>query len=260
MRKKMISIFLAILLVSFTCQAIAANADDEQTQDDTELWQMDQLDQQRPQQPPPGAGQYHQRGDRRPGPESCRPGENQQSGCMPGSQGQRMTPPWQRNSQQTNSPEYLEQLQTFLTEHEPSLAELLAELQENEPERYQRSIATIVRHYGPIMEQMEYDPEMAQINLRRTRLTLEVEQALRVVKNANEDQQATSLLNDKVTDLYELILQQQTLELDRVEERFQEMQQRLTSMEEREASSENADENRMSTMPGMRQRDRKSVV
>lgn len=255
MRKKMINILFALLLAFYANQAIALTPDDENAQEgDTELWQIDQLDQQRPQQPP-GPGQHHQRREGRPGP-GCRPSENQQFGCMPGMQGRRMSPPWQCGPQQTASPEYLEQLQIFLTEHEPSLAQLLADLQENEPERFERSIATIVRHYGPIMEQMENDPEMAQINLRKTRLTLEVEQALRTVQNANEDQQAseqaTDLLREKVTDLYQLLLQQQTLELDRGQERFQSMQQWLGLLEERQASDEETEETPMPMMQGMR--------
>lgn len=256
MRTKMISILLAILLASFISQAIALIPEDENTQqDDTELWQIDQLDQQRPQ--PPGPGQHHPRDDRHPGP-GCRPGGNQQFGCMPEMPERRMTSPWRRNYQQVNSPEYLEQLQFFLAEHEPSLAELLADLQENEPERFERSIGTIIRHYGPIMEQMEQDPEMAQINLQKTRLTLEVEQALRAVQNAKDDQQvaeqATDLLREKVTELYQLILQQQVLELDRSQERFQSMQQWLELLEERQSSEQETDETPMPMMQGMRHR------
>jgi hypothetical protein len=257
MRKKMLSILLAVLLASFASQAIALTSDDENTQeDDTELWQIDQLDQQRPQRPP-GPDQHHPRGEGRPGP-GCRPSQDQQFGCMPGRQGQRMTPPQQRGFQQATSTEYLEQLQIFLAEHEPSLAELLAELQENEPERFERSIGTIVRHYGPIMEQMEHDPEMAEINLRKTRLTLEVEQALRAVKNAKDDpqasEQATQLLRDKVAQLYELILQQQNMELDQATERYQSMQQWLTLLEERQSSDEETEESPMPMMQGMRHR------
>lgn len=256
MKKIILIVLLMLSLALFQSRAFAAGDQTEETETDQEIWQFDQLDNQQPQPPGPAPGGFRQG----PGP-GCQMGQgNPQCERMPGAgfpgmPGRRERQEWQSYSDDSMSPEYLERLQDFLSVHEPSLAAVLTELRESNPERFERSMSTIVRHYGPIMEQMEHDPDMAEISLRKTRLTLEVEQALRFVREAAEKEnqqeiaETTELLHGKVAQLYDLIMEQQRLELDRTVERFEGMQQWRTLLEQRMAEQE-PQEDRSPAMPG----------
>ena len=261
MRKMLIHILLAILVL-FVCPAIVPAEDAAEPAAEEELWQMEQLENNNP--PSPG---QRPRGENRPGsrpgggfpgaPGGMTPGGFGFGGEFPGMPGVREPgsgrQQWQRYCDQQLSPEYLEQLQNFLTEHEPSLAALLLELRENDPERFGRSIGTVVRHYGPIMEQMQHDPEMAQLSLRKTRLTLEVEQALRAAQECRDSDADCAaqieLLRVRVAELYGLIIEQQQFEVTRAAERLEGMRQWHSLLEER-LPPEDAEENPRHGMPG----------
>lgn len=116
--------------------------------------------------------------------------------------------------------EQIEKLMDFLTEHEPSLAVVLKEFRDENPEMFERKVPGLLRIYGPLMEQMERNPEVAELGLKRIRLKLRVDQAVRQFKQAGKDDQpaAKKELRKRVADMYEVILEETEMKIDRFAE------------------------------------------
>ncbi|MBN1436979.1 MAG: hypothetical protein JW936_07880 [Sedimentisphaerales bacterium] len=242
MYKTLLHIFLTAMLVCVASAVVLAQDTTEPNTED-EIWQVEQLDGNNP----PGPGRCSRGGPPMQGPE-CMPGMMYGGMGMPGGMGPHGM------SGMPEPGEYIERLHEFLAEYEPSLAAFLSELRENDPDRYNSSIGTVVRHYGPIMQQMEQDPEMAQLNLRKTRLTLEVEQAVRAAQDDSktdaEITEATELLRTRVAELFNLIMEQQHLELDRTAERLEGMRQWHALLQERMAAQDDEENPPSSAAPG----------
>jgi len=125
-----------------------------------------------------------------------------------------------------------ERLAEFLREYEPELAEKLTKLRQQDPQRFRWQLFAIARIYGPVMAQMEHNPEMGKLSLKRIRLDLRTKQALKKIKklesktfkDAEQAEQAkakarTSLC-ENVSKLFDVILEQQQRRLQEAQERL----------------------------------------
>lgn len=145
-------------------------------------------------------------------------------GDMPGGRGPMGRGEWSDRSRggmgDDADPERVEQLMEFLSEHEPSLAVVLKEFRKDNPEMFERRLPGLLRIYGPLMEQMKRNPELAEMGLKRIRLNLRVEQAQRQFNAAGEADKATAKaeLRKRVAEQYDLIMQQTEVTVDRFEE------------------------------------------
>ena len=179
------------------------------------------------------AGNWGRRGnrsempDRERGERGMSPGRRGKADARP--DGDRKMGPLQQHYRELMQPENLEKLFAFLAEHEPSLAAVLKDWRSEDPEQFERRLPFLAKLYSPVMEQMKRDPEMANLSLKRIRFRGKVDQTLSAVRDAAQDSPEKSIarenLRDRVTDLYELILEQQELHLVRA-------QQRIDGMEE----------------------------
>jgi len=114
-----------------------------------------------------------------------------------------------------------EELLTFLHKHEPTLADKLETMRSEDPQKFRVRLPLLGRVYGPVMEQMKYDPTMAQLSLQKIRLRLQAEKAAQDVKgvsDANAQKTAKEQLRESVGKLYDVIMQQENLRQQRWEE------------------------------------------
>ena len=173
---------------------------------------------------PPGAGfgfggRRLAQADHPPGPAgqpaSRGPGARAGRGPMgPGMAGRHAG--WQKPLE----PEQVEQLLQFLAEHEPALAALLKQLQTENPEKFQRRLPMLTGLYGPIMRQMQRQPEMAKLSLKQIRLKLRVQQTVRDAKSAPEDEQpaARQELKERLGAMFDVVIEKEERRLSRWDE------------------------------------------
>ena len=112
----------------------------------------------------------------------------------------------------------------FLNEHEPDLAAKLEQLRQQDPVQYRRQMYSVMGLYGPVMREMQWDPEMAKFSLDRIHLRLQIEQDVKDVKTAKEDatRQAKDKLKGNVSKLFDTIVTQEEARLTRWEQRLTE--------------------------------------
>ncbi len=116
------------------------------------------------------------------------------------------------------------ELMQFLQQYEPKLAETLNALRENDLEEYRRKMFAMMRLYGPVMRQMERDPEIGQLSLKKVRLSLEIEQK---VKNYNDTQdkierkRIKTELKQRLSSLFDTIISQEEKRLDQWQQNMQ---------------------------------------
>ena len=138
------------------------------------------------------------------------------------------------------------ELMQFLQQHEPKLAETLKTLRENDLEQYRRKMFAMMRLYGPAMRQMERNPEIGQLVLKRIRLSLEIEQK---VKNYNgtqdkiEREQIKTKLKQRLSSLFDTIISQE-------EKRLDQWQQNMQNWADQDSASENMGRGRGGTGRG----------
>lgn len=125
-----------------------------------------------------------------------------------------------------------DELIKFLEEHEPELAEKLEELRNHEPRAFRRRLPIISKLYGPLIEDMKYDPTMAKLKVKGIRLRLRAKAAVDVLKSQDKDQhpKAEEQLHTSVADLFEVIVEQRELKYSRMQIR---MTERAATMEEK---------------------------
>jgi len=110
----------------------------------------------------------------------------------------------------------------FLKENEPKLAEKLEKLRAENPEKFNRSIRTVSQIYGPVMVQMNRDPEMGKLSLQRIRLRLKSEQLLKKYQEAAADQREPikAELKKTVSDQFDVILKQEEMRQEKITARL----------------------------------------
>jgi hypothetical protein len=139
------------------------------------------------------------------------------------------------------------ELMQFLQQHEPKLAETLNALRENDLRQYRTKMFAMMRLYGPAMRQMERNPEIGQLVLKRIRLSLEIEQK---VKNYNgtqdkiERKQIKTELKQRLSSLFDTIIFQE-------EKRLDQWQQNMQNWADQDSASGNMDRGRGRGQGGM---------
>ena len=116
------------------------------------------------------------------------------------------------------------ELMQFLRQHEPKLAETLNAFRENDLEEYRRKMFAMMRLYGPVMRQMERDPEIGQLSLEKVRLSLEIEQKVKNyngTQDKNEQKQIKTELKQRLSSLFDTIISQEEKRLDQWQQRMQ---------------------------------------
>jgi hypothetical protein len=109
-----------------------------------------------------------------------------------------------------------EVLLEFLRQHEPELAARLEAMKEENPRQYRHRVHMLGRMYGPVIEQMKLDPEMAGLTLQRIKQRLKVENTLKIIHTETKSEsskQMTGQLRSQVAGLFDIILQQEQLRL-----------------------------------------------
>jgi len=121
-----------------------------------------------------------------------------------------------------------EELLAFLQEHEPKMAEKLDALRQEDPRAFMRQVREVGRLYQPVMRQMQYDPTMGQISLKRIRTQLQTEDVLQEYRQATTDADKAALrkkLEGILANQFNVIIEQQELFIQRGKERAEEVQQ-----------------------------------
>ncbi len=104
----------------------------------------------------------------------------------------------------------------FLRQHEPELAARLEAMKEENPRQYRHRVHMLGRMFGPVIEQMKLDPEMAQLTLQRIKQRLKVENTLKKIHaqpQPGSSENLTGQLRSQVAGLFDIILQQEQLRL-----------------------------------------------
>jgi len=107
----------------------------------------------------------------------------------------------------------------FLGENEPTLAEWLTKLRADKPEQFKRLVPMLGHIYGPIMEQMKWDPTMAKMNMAKIKAQYQVRQARQTYEKAEAGSsaqgEAKQQLHDAAASLFDVILGQEKLRVER---------------------------------------------
>lgn len=104
----------------------------------------------------------------------------------------------------------------FLRQHEPELAARLEAMKQENPRQYRHRVHMLGRMYGPVIEQMKLDPEMAELTLQRIKQRLKVENTLKKIHAQSQQgssENLTGQLRSQVAGLFDIILQQEQLRL-----------------------------------------------
>jgi len=104
----------------------------------------------------------------------------------------------------------------FLRQYEPELAARLEAMKEENPRQYRHRVHMLGRMYGPVIEQMKLDPEMAQLTLQRIKQRLKVENTLKKIHaqpQPGSSENLTGQLRSQVAGLFDIILQQEQVRL-----------------------------------------------
>jgi hypothetical protein len=120
-----------------------------------------------------------------------------------------------------------EALIEFLQEHEPDLAAKLASM-EQENRQYRRQINTLRRLYGPVYFQMQRNPEMGELGLAKIRIQLKTKNhksSYQKAAGAEEQKAIKKNLRNSVSEMFDLIIQQEQLRYREMTERFNQWDQ-----------------------------------
>jgi len=122
-----------------------------------------------------------------------------------------------------------DQLLDFLTAHEPELAKKLENLSENDPDRFEAQLPTLRRLYGPVVRQMDRDPESAELSLKKIRLRLKIQKLVETAKSVEKSEKGAikKQLSEPVGQLFDVIIKAEELSLSRFSERMESFSGRL---------------------------------
>ena|GEM_PF-6341332 len=120
------------------------------------------------------------------------------------------------------------QLLKFLRTHVPQLFEKLSTLRQEDPDRFRRQMPVLQRLYGRVVHLMEYDPDLAQLELAQIQTRLQVQQALNTARDDQTDSPQTDsrqALTAKVAALFDAVIALERLRTQRAIENFDSWQQ-----------------------------------
>ncbi len=137
-----------------------------------------------------------------------------------------------------------EELLAFLQQHEPKMAEKLMDLRQEDPQAFLRQVNSVGRLYQPVMRQMQYDPTMGEISLKRIRTQVQAEDVLQEYAKATTDADKTALrkkLEGILTTQFDVVIEQQELFIQRGQQRAEELQKGEAEGGEDEAAAATED-------------------
>ncbi len=110
---------------------------------------------------------------------------------------------------------YGEKLMAFLGEHAPPLAERLEGIREKNADEFNVQLNYLGRIFGPVMIQMQRNPEIGQLSLDKIQMRLKTEQAKRNVNSAAPDNKAPAIetLRVNLNELFDLIIKYEETQL-----------------------------------------------
>ena len=115
-----------------------------------------------------------------------------------------------------------DELLLFLNEHESRLAARLKELQKTSPEEYGEQLSTLSRLYGPVIRQMEMNPEMGQLSLNKIRLSLRIKELVQEAKKEGAGlPKIKQTLNLNVTKQFDVIINREKRTTKQAQERLE---------------------------------------
>ena len=126
----------------------------------------------------------------------------------------------------------------FLDKYEPELAEKTSAMRNEKPDDFRRRLPILGKLYGPLIEEMKFDPTMTQLKVARIRLHLRAKAGVDMIKDSEDNELRTAgekQLREAVADLFDNIMEQQKLKYDRVK----------TQLDERVATAESKGMNMM---------------
>ena len=116
-----------------------------------------------------------------------------------------------------------EELLNFLRRYEPALAKSLDKLRADDMDAYRRKMFAMMRLYGPVMREMQFNPDLGKISLANIRLRLEIEQDVnkyKTVGDKKEKEQIKAQLTGNVGQLFDSILNREGLRLKSFQQRL----------------------------------------
>ena len=110
---------------------------------------------------------------------------------------------------------YGDKLMAFLSEHAPPLAERLEGIREKNADEFNVQLNYLGRIFGPVMIQMQRNPEIGQLSLDKIQMRLKTEQAKRNVTSAAPDNKAPAIetLRVNLNELFDLIIKYEEAQL-----------------------------------------------
>jgi len=133
----------------------------------------------------------------------------------------------------------VEDLMAFLREYEPTLAAKLEHLRQSDLGEFQEQVPTLLRLYGPVMRQMEQDPELGKLSLRVIQLRLKVQDQVKHAQAAaKEDKQSQAAarkeLEATLSELFDVILKQEDLRLKSSQDRLESFSRRTRQSDQQD--------------------------
>ena len=117
-----------------------------------------------------------------------------------------------------------EDLMAFMKEHAPNLEGKLANLRVQDPEQFRRQFYSLSRLFGPVMREMQRNPELGELGLKKITTRLQVEQQVKEIKGGQDTPKARTQLRTTVGKLFDVILAQEGKRVESwmgLRERFQ---------------------------------------
>ena len=113
-----------------------------------------------------------------------------------------------------------ERLLKFLTEHESELADRLEKLRKDHPRYFSDQVRALKELYGPVIQQMERDPQAAKFSLEKIRLRLKIQGAVDEMKRSRRQANVEDKkkLTGHVEKLFEVIVKEEEYDVEQVEE------------------------------------------
>ncbi len=103
----------------------------------------------------------------------------------------------------------------FLEKHEPKIARSLDGIKKKDIESYKRKVDLLRRIYSPIVRQMEKNPELGKLSLKRLSLNARIESCvIKIRDNKSGQKKLTGQLKAQVSELFDLLIKQEEIQLN----------------------------------------------
>lgn len=118
-----------------------------------------------------------------------------------------------------------DELIEFLGKYEPELAGKINTMRNEKPDDFRRRLPILGKLYGPLIEEMTYDPTITKLKVKCIRLRLRAKAGLDMIKDSKDTDRSEAgekQIREAATELFEVIMEQQQLKYDRLKGRLDE--------------------------------------